>query len=258
MSSAILDLLKINQNVDYTFIIPLIVIYFFTFWLIVCGWVLADAKKKMKSVRKGVLMAVLNFIFGFPFLMLYLLIRPIEGEDEDSVGNDQIGGVNVPIVNFVGKDGVVMSLELRINSDKVATEKASEMKIDVSFQSEDEQKKLLTKSSESDKKPEIVITETVKGNRLTGISSRIKGKLGNIKKIFKKPIKIAVIDSDKEKEKEEEKVKESEKAKEETKVLVVIPEKTTEPEKASVPSPTPVINSNESAGASVVDSQKKI
>jgi hypothetical protein len=53
------------------------------------------------------------------------------------------------------------------------------MKVDVSFQSEDELKQLQPA-------PAIVITEVVKGSRMTGLSSRIKGGLGNIKKIFKK------------------------------------------------------------------------
>lgn len=191
MPSLILDLLNFNKTVDYSVIIPLVIIYVLVFWLIVCGWVAFDANKRLHSRIKGVFLGLGALIFGVPFLILYLLIRPM---DEDLYVQSEVepqGGVNVPVVNFVGPDGVVMSLELRINSQKMAQEKASEMKIDVSFDSLDENKKVSTPATVdvNSNKPEIVITQTVSGNKLSGISSRLKGGINNFTKALSGAIK---------------------------------------------------------------------
>jgi len=111
MSSAILDLVKMNEKIDYTFLIPLVILYFLIFWLIVSLWVYVDTKKRIKRKRFRILIFFLNLIFGLPFMLLYLLARPYDNDEMDEISGE---GVNVPIINFVGKDGMVMALELKI------------------------------------------------------------------------------------------------------------------------------------------------
>ena len=112
MPTAILNLVKLNENVDYTFLIPLAILYILIFWLIVSIWVYIDSKRRIKRKRYRVLIFLLNLFFGLPFMLLYLLARPYDSEEVDEISG---GGVNVPIINFVGKEGIVMALELKIS-----------------------------------------------------------------------------------------------------------------------------------------------
>jgi len=52
--------------------------------------------------------------------MLYLLARPFDKEEMSMISDSGAaeGGVNVPLVNFIGKNGLVMSLEVRINPNR--------------------------------------------------------------------------------------------------------------------------------------------
>lgn len=142
MNELILNVIKINEKLDYTLFIPLVLVYVLFFWLIVSIWVYSDSKLRYKDKKKAFLLAFLNLIFGLPFLLLYILARPFEIGDDliDDKKTEDRGGVNVPIVNFVGKEGIVMSLELKINAKELASEDSSEMKIDVSFNPNDSNK----------------------------------------------------------------------------------------------------------------------
>lgn len=88
-----------------------ILFYFIALWLMFCLWVFVDASRRYHNVLIAVFFTLLVFVFNFPILIFYLIIRP---EDDYAVVND--GTVNVPVANFVGDDGeVVMSLNLKIN-----------------------------------------------------------------------------------------------------------------------------------------------
>lgn len=140
MPSFILEFVDFNETMDYGVIIPLIFIYLLIFWLIVSGWVAYDAYKRYGSKLRAAGIFFLNLIFGVPFLILYLLMRPIDEEYE----SDPIA--TVPMVNFVGKEGeVVMTMELHINSKKVDVAQAAEMKVDVKFGGNKEEQKELEK-----------------------------------------------------------------------------------------------------------------
>lgn len=141
MGDALLSFIQANQSVDYSFIIPLVIGYMGLFWIIVSVWVGYDATKRYKGKKLPALIGLGNLVFGVPFILLYLLFRPIDDDYSDSGSQ---GGVNVPIVNFLGKDGVAMSLELKINHNTLMPDNAAEMKIDVSFDSQDQNKSLVT------------------------------------------------------------------------------------------------------------------
>ncbi|MFQ5492597.1 MAG: hypothetical protein ACE5DX_00340 [Candidatus Dojkabacteria bacterium] len=145
-----LELIDFNSEVpDYSIIIPIIFLYLFVLWTIVSIWVFFDAKKRFESIPVAILIAILNLFLQFPFLFVYLLIRPHSQEDFD----DWIdGGVNVPVVNFTGPEGVEMSFELRVFPKRLATDKDAEMRIDVSFDSEDAAKSVVSPKPVSEKK----------------------------------------------------------------------------------------------------------
>jgi hypothetical protein len=141
MPSFILDLVKFNEKVDYTFIIPLILGYILLFWLIVSIWVYTDTKKRISKRRYRILFFLLNLIFGLPFLLLYLLARPYDNEESEQVAG--VGGINVPIVNFVGKDGILIALELKMSPGTFSPESVqnrdnTRLKVDVSLNTEDD------------------------------------------------------------------------------------------------------------------------
>jgi hypothetical protein len=169
MTDVLLNLLQLNQTMDYSLILPAILLYMVFFWIIVSIWLFFDAKKRFQSKKVAFLISLGNFFFQLPFLLLYLLFRPIEEEYIDAPNQ---GGVNVPIVNFMGTDGVVMSLELRINNHKMMPQQASEMKIDVSFDSDDEAKKIIDATA-----VEVVDTKASKENVFKNIIQRIRAAL---------------------------------------------------------------------------------
>jgi hypothetical protein len=173
MIEFLLELIKFNSEVpDYSIIIPLIIVYMCSLWLIVSVWVYFDAKKRYEKMWVAAGIAFLNFILQFPFLFVYLLVRPA-GSDEDEAWIE--GGVNVPIINFTGKDGVVMSLELRINPKTMADAKTPEMKIDVNFDSEDEHKQLINIENVQTGPEEKAIM--VRKSGFTQTLSKLKSKL---------------------------------------------------------------------------------
>ncbi len=197
MSSVILDLVKLNEKMDYTILIPLAIIYVLVFWLIVSGWVGYDANKRFNSRWKAYGFAILNLFFGLPFTILYMLTKPIEEINENDYEEEQDkGGINIPVINFVGKDGVVMALELKINSPKLATEKTPEMKIDVSFNpQEDEHLKIAVEQPEINNA--IVVDNLEKQTLISKVEEGDTKKFSfSLAQLFKK---LKVLNSSKEK-----------------------------------------------------------
>jgi hypothetical protein len=167
MNDLILNIVRFNEQVDFNIIIPFVILYVLAFWVIVSIWVFLDSKLRYGSRKKALLLAILNQIFGLPFLLLYILARPFIPEEQsgDHLSAVENGGVNVPIVNFTGKDGVVMSLQLSINSPTlVSNTQNSEMTIDVSFNSTDADKVLVEKTQ----KPKELEFKESKAARFAG------------------------------------------------------------------------------------------
>jgi hypothetical protein len=196
MSEILVGFLQLNENVNYNFIIPALLIYIFFFWIIVSVWVFYDAKKRFQNKRTAMLIAVGNVLFMLPFLLLYLLFRPIE---EDYLGEVQQGGLNVPIINFVGEDGVAMTLELKINNHKIMPVNSSEMKVDVSFDSKDDNKKILeginTIINHEIKIEEGAEDKKERTNVMSNFMNRIKGAFVNEKAVSNdNPLENKVVD----------------------------------------------------------------
>jgi len=140
MPSFILDLVKFNEKIDYTFLIPLVLGYILLFWFLVSIWVYTDTKKRISKKGIRILFLLLNLIFGIPFLLLYLLARPYDNEESEQIRGE--GGINIPIVNFVGKEGIVLSLELKMhpgtyNKEVIQQRPDAQLKIDVNMDTKD-------------------------------------------------------------------------------------------------------------------------
>lgn len=194
MGDFLVNFLQFNESVNFSVVISLVIAYIALFWIIVSVWVYFDAKKRFKEKRIIILISVANFVFQLPFLLLYLLFRPIEDEDFENIAQ---GGVNVPLVNFIGSEGVAMSLELRINQHNIKPENASEMKIDVSFDSQDQNKVLVpTATAES-----LNAAGKVK---MEGFIARIKQKFGNKPAVI---VQETVVKEEKESKKKKDKKK---------------------------------------------------
>lgn len=137
MSSTILDLVKLNEKIDYSFVIPLALLYVVGFWVLVSVWVYIDSRKRIVKKRNRILILIANLIFGIPFFLLYLLARPYDREEEEDINE----AINLPLANFTGKDGILMSLELKISpsliSGNVANNYDAKMKIGVELETSD-------------------------------------------------------------------------------------------------------------------------
>jgi len=110
----------IGPNNDYSKIVIGIIVYLLSLWVLFCFWVFLDSLKRFKNFFISIIFFFLVLIINIPALVFYLIIRP-EKDDENVLylHNESLGegGVNVPIVNFIGKDGnVALSFQLKLNN----------------------------------------------------------------------------------------------------------------------------------------------
>lgn len=135
MIDLILELIDFNEGVNYAVVTKIIVVYLALLWFFVSVWVFNDAKYRFNSSVIAFFLAILNLILSFPFLLIYLLVRPSHREDLDDLSEE--GGVNIPIVNFTKDNGVVISLQLKIDSKKIVEDNI-DYKLDVALTKDDD------------------------------------------------------------------------------------------------------------------------
>lgn len=112
-------------------LLVIILFYLAALWLMFCLWVFIDAMKRFRSLPISIILTLLTFVFNFPALVFYLIIRP---EDPTLDGYASEGGVNVPLMNFVGNDGEVQfSLNLKVNPKY---QPGADMDVNVNWKSE--------------------------------------------------------------------------------------------------------------------------
>ncbi|MEP7103495.1 MAG: hypothetical protein ABI721_02170 [Candidatus Dojkabacteria bacterium] len=177
-----MDILNTVLAIDFQKILLFVGLYLATLWVLICLWVYMDARKRYKSKQLGIIFFLLVFILNFPALLFYIIIRP-EVEDEhvffmhSEDSTQDLGGVNVPIVNFIGEDGFKISLQLKVANPKA--EKDSNLNIDLDWKSNDEN--MVVK----EKTPEVKLAEVVE---VKEVKPSIGSKFGNVKSAAKNKI----------------------------------------------------------------------
>lgn len=134
MVDLILELVDFNEGIDYSIVSKVVLTYLSLLWFFVSVWVFNDARYRFDNTIIAFFLAFLNLFLLFPFLLIYLLIRPSRREDWDDLAES--GGVSIPVVNFADKDGVVISLHLKIDSKKILDDNA-DYKVDISLNRDD-------------------------------------------------------------------------------------------------------------------------
>jgi hypothetical protein len=137
MYDVVVDLIEFNESINFRFIVAGVLLYLFILWLIIVLWVYFDAKKRFTSEIQPSIMAFGTLFLGFPFLIFYLLIRPDRDENVLAWEEDNNPGVNIPVINFTGKEGVEMTLNLSIHP-KVKDARPSDIKVGVSIEPDDD------------------------------------------------------------------------------------------------------------------------
>jgi len=172
------------------------VAYVALLWFLFSFWVFIDAKKRYKKTGLALILFFVVFIFNFPALIFYLITRPENEDDFVIIPADNLNnrGVNIPIVNFIGKDGKVnFSFELKINNQEFASQvsdMSSDMSIDLNWKSENpefvKQGEVIIEKVEE--KPEVK-TETLSTYKASALKSfnTVKAKVGTFKPKFNLP-----------------------------------------------------------------------
>jgi len=130
----------LDSKIDYQTIFAIVGLYLLSLWLMFCLWVFIDANKRYKKPVMGLFMSLLVFVFNFPALVFYLIIRPEVDEFADFGLDTMAGGVQVPLVNFIGENGeVALSFNVQIQPQ---LQSKSDMVINVGWESDKSTMKL--------------------------------------------------------------------------------------------------------------------
>ncbi len=111
----------LSSELDFNEVGKLFLIWIAALWVVFCVWVFVDAKKRYKSSAWAFFFFFAVLILNFPALVLYLIIRPENEENHviylaNESTSSVTGGVNVPLINFTGEDGLVkLSLSLSMS-----------------------------------------------------------------------------------------------------------------------------------------------
>lgn len=190
----------IGSGNDFPTILMGVIVYVALLWFLFSFWVFIDAKKRYKNTKLGVVFFLVVLIFNFPALVFYLLVRP-EDEGEfvvlpaDHLHNK---GINVPVVNFIGKDGIVnLSFELRISNEALVG--AQDMAINIDWKSDKKEfekvnnvevkKEEVKTINDSTEKKSVISFENQK-RRAANTLSYAKNKFKSFRPAFKKSSNI--------------------------------------------------------------------
>lgn len=128
---------KLISGDGLTSVLVGVAVYLASLWVLFSFWVYLDAKKRYGKTYIAALFFVVVLIFSFPALVFYLITRPEDENDYIIFPSENVSnkGVNVPIVNFIGKDGKVnLSFELKINNPEFLNN--SDMAVNIDWKSQ--------------------------------------------------------------------------------------------------------------------------
>lgn len=117
-----LNLIEVNESVNYALIISVIVSYFLVIWFIVSIWVFFDARKRYPLLITSTLFALFTVLFGPPALIFYIMVRPEHTLEEDYYMSFALSGEKeARPIYFDGNRGFDISINLSLQpkeSDK--------------------------------------------------------------------------------------------------------------------------------------------
>lgn len=181
-----MDVLQSLFSIDFQGILTFVLIYLGIIWVLVSVWVFSDAKKRYDSMLLTIALFLVVLVFNFPALIFYLIIRP-EHEDEHVFyfhGNNEMQeypGVNVPIVNFVGKDGFKISLNMNIGNPENAVNSALDVNVD--WKSDDANMKI------SETKKAVVVTSPKVAEAVSATTQKASDRFKDVRSKFSSAFK---------------------------------------------------------------------
>lgn len=145
MSELFVELIDLNEGIDYQTFVMMFCSYLFLLWLVISTWVGVDAYRRFGNTPIAIAFFLLTFVLNFPILIFYFIVRPDMKFEDYQEWESQ--GVSVPLVNFKGEKGVEMVLELKIQPPRMV-EAQRDMKIDVSWESSNKDMELVATKTE--------------------------------------------------------------------------------------------------------------
>jgi hypothetical protein len=144
-----LDFIDFNETVNYLGVVYCLIGYLLLFWLAMSAWVAKDSYKRYEGSRMAALVwFLIVLVLNFPGFMFYMIVRPEERDLNSYFG----GGVNIPIANFVNKEGdYLMGLQLKINNTEI-TEQVRDMNLSLDWDSKDPNKQMSTEAIQAEEK----------------------------------------------------------------------------------------------------------
>ena len=90
MEKMILDLLAWLQDIDFNTIFKILGIGFSIFWVVIIGWVIADASERISRVWLRILVILVVVVLPLFGLLIYLVVRPrVTTSDENMLDLEQ-------------------------------------------------------------------------------------------------------------------------------------------------------------------------
>jgi len=186
-----LNLVKVNEGIDYAFWISICVAYFFIIWFIVCIWVFSDARRRYENTIHSVLFFLFTLLFGPPALIFYIMIRPEHTLEEDYLINLALSGEReLKPIYFDGEHGFDIAINLSVQPK---TEASDNHKMNMSIQwMPQSAPKIYPAKVEVSQAPKSELPATPKTPLFTRFSASLKklevgfrGKIGSLKKAKK-------------------------------------------------------------------------
>ena len=173
--------------IDYQVVLTAVVLYVVAMWLMFCLWVFLDARKRYHSVWVALMFGVLVFIFTFPALIFYLVVRPEETfmPGAEGYSADQ-AGVNVPVINFISEDGEVeMAINLQVYKQSHPT---ADMKVRVDWDSQHPGMQM-SAGKENQTQVEVPMESKVEADsRFATLTNKAKGSFKKMLEVSKKQV----------------------------------------------------------------------
>lgn len=124
MVDFLLNLVNVNENVDYSLIIAVIISYFLFIWFIICIWVFFDGQRRFKSIITSILFSLFSLLFGPPALIFYIMVRPEHTAEEDYYINLALSGEKeLKPICFDGDKGFEISINLSVQPKESVNDK---------------------------------------------------------------------------------------------------------------------------------------